>query len=160
MRKAIDALTKLLAALMAATLLALMVPVSLQILARHTPLVPVMLWTEEVARFLFIWLVTTGAMVGLRLGVHFEIDLFPKGMSPRFHALIRLIGHLLVGAFSLAYLVYGTEYAQFGFAQTSEIAGLPMVYMFMGWPISGAVWLVFLAEMISDEFRSLLKKGE
>ena len=44
----------------------LVVPVSLQIFSRYTALIPSYIWTEEMARFLFIWTIMIGAMIGVR----------------------------------------------------------------------------------------------
>ena len=43
-----------------------MIPVTLQIFSRYTALIPSYIWTEEMARFLFIWTVMVGAMIGVR----------------------------------------------------------------------------------------------
>ncbi|HET7156794.1 MAG TPA: TRAP transporter small permease subunit, partial [Hyphomicrobiaceae bacterium] len=41
----------------------LVIPVSLQIFSRYTALIPSYIWTEEMARFLFIWTIMVGAMI-------------------------------------------------------------------------------------------------
>ena len=47
----------------------LIVPVTLQMISRFTGLIPAWIWTEEMARFLFIWMVMLGAMIGVRDGI-------------------------------------------------------------------------------------------
>ena len=44
-----------LSALLAVTVGLLVIPVSLQIFSRYTELIPSYIWTEEMARFMFIW---------------------------------------------------------------------------------------------------------
>ena len=61
---------------MVATVAVLIIPVSLQIFSRFTALIPSYIWTEEMARFLFIWSIMFGAMLGVREGTHFEVDIF------------------------------------------------------------------------------------
>ena len=56
----------------------LVIPVSLQIFSRYTALIPSYIWTEEMARFLFIWMIMIGAMLGIREGTHFEVDVWPR----------------------------------------------------------------------------------
>ena len=56
----------------------LVIPVSLQIFSRYTALIPSYIWTEEMARFFFIWMIMLGAMVGIREGTHFEVDMWPQ----------------------------------------------------------------------------------
>ena len=36
----------------------------MQMIARQTGLIPAWIWTEEMARFFFIWMVMLGAMIG------------------------------------------------------------------------------------------------
>ena len=60
----------------------LVIPVSLQIFSRYTELIPSYIWTEEMARFLFIWTIMIGAMIGVRESTHFEVDVWPQ-LSPR-----------------------------------------------------------------------------
>ena len=88
MRKLIDGYYRLLSWLLVATVAILIIPVSLQIFSRYTALIPSYIWTEEMARFFFIWMIMLGAMVGIRDGAHFDVDLWPE-LKPRANALLR-----------------------------------------------------------------------
>ena len=68
---------------MAVTVALLIIPVSLQIFSRYTELIPSYIWTEEMARFMFIWTIMLGAMVGVRESTHFEVDLLPADGAAR-----------------------------------------------------------------------------
>src|SRR5947208_17121634 len=57
---------KLLEILLAACVGILVIPVTLQVISRYTPFIPSYIWTEEMARFLFVWTIMIGAMVGVR----------------------------------------------------------------------------------------------
>jgi TRAP-type transport system small permease protein len=103
---------------------ALIVPVTLQILSRYTGLIPRYIWTEEIARFCFVWIVMIGAMIAVRDGTHFDVDVLPKG-SAKVEAGLRLFVHLAMLAASLIFVTYGYQFAKFGSIQHSEIAGLP-----------------------------------
>src|SRR5688500_9556084 len=89
-----------LSVLLAVTVGLLVIPVSLQIFSRYTELIPSYIWTEEMARFMFIWTIMIGAMIGVREATHFEVDLLPS-LSPRGEAIARLLGRLgvLVAAY-------------------------------------------------------------
>ena len=45
----------------------LIVPVTMQIFARYFDFIPRYIWTEELARFCFIWIILVGAMIALRI---------------------------------------------------------------------------------------------
>ena len=53
-RRATAAYARLLEFLLAACVGILVIPVTLQIISRYTPFIPSYIWTEEMARFLFI----------------------------------------------------------------------------------------------------------
>ena len=81
--------SELLSWLLAISLGILVIPVALQIFSRFTALIPSYIWTEEMARFLFVWTIMIGAMIGVRESTHFEVDLWPR-LSARAEAAIKL----------------------------------------------------------------------
>jgi len=99
LKKLLDGTHRLLTWLMAATVAILIVPVTLQIVSRYTALIPSWIWTEELSRFLFIWMIMLGAMIGVREGSHFVVDVLPD-LPPRANALLQIVTNLLVLAFA------------------------------------------------------------
>src|SRR3979490_1133418 len=130
---------------MAATVAILMVPGQLQIISRYTALIPSGIWAEELSRFLFIWMIMLGAMIGVREGSHFVVDVLPD-FPPRPNALLQIVSNLFVLAFALVFVWWGIEFVRFGWDQTSELAELPMAFIFMAWPVAGGTWVLFLGE--------------
>ncbi len=43
----------------------LAIPVGIQVIARYTGMIPVYLWTEELATFIFVWVVMIGSMIAV-----------------------------------------------------------------------------------------------
>lgn len=154
MRRLIEAYHRVLTWLLVATVAILIVPVTLQILARYTQLFPAYIWTEELSRFLFIWMVMIGAMIGIRERTHFEVDVWPD-LGPRAGALLRIVSNVFVLLFALVFLVWGSRFLRFGWNQTSELADLPMGFIFLAWPLAGATWILFLGEAFVDDVRTL-----
>jgi TRAP-type C4-dicarboxylate transport system permease small subunit len=157
MKALIDVYHRVLTWLLVATVAVLIVPVTMQIVARFTALIPAFIWTEELARFLFIWMVMLGAMIGIREGTHFEVDVWPD-LQPRPTALLRIVSHLCVLVFALVFIWWGVEFTRFGWDQLSEIAELPMWTIFIAWPIAGATWVLFLGESLVANVR-ILRRG-
>ncbi|HYJ19301.1 MAG TPA: TRAP transporter small permease [Burkholderiales bacterium] len=145
---------RLLTWLMIATVAILVVPVTLQVLSRYTDLVPAYIWTEELARFMFIWMVMLGAMIGVREGTHFEVDVWPK-LGERANAALRIVSQALVLVFALVFVWWGIEFTRFGWEQVSEIAELPMWTIFIAWPLAGLAWVLFLGEHFLANVRIL-----
>jgi TRAP-type C4-dicarboxylate transport system permease small subunit len=157
-RKFIDAWYRLLTWLLVGTVVLLIVPVTLQILSRVPgELIARYIWTEELARFLFIWMVMLGAMVAIRDGTHFDVDVWPE-LRPGPNAMLRIVSSIFVLILALAFVWWGVQFTSFGWNQTSEIADLPMWLIFIAWPITGLTWLLFLGESFARDFRIVVKR--
>jgi len=141
--------------LMAAAVGILILPVTLQTFSRYTELLPTYLWTEEASRFLFVWMIMLGAMVGVRERTHFEVDIWPE-LPPRGEAVLRIVSNVFVLAFALVFVWWGVEFLRFGWNQSSEIAELPMWTIFVAWPLTGVSWVLFLGEAFVKDARVAL----
>jgi TRAP-type C4-dicarboxylate transport system permease small subunit len=126
----------------------LIVPVTLQILSRYIGLIPRYLWTEEAARFCFIWIIMVGATIAVRDGTHFEVDVLPTPTNPKHEAIMRLwvCGFMLV--FTSIFVLYGYRYAALGWVQNSEMTGINMIIIHGVYVGVGVTWVLFLAERI------------
>jgi len=158
LKKLLDGTHRLLTRLMAAAVAILIVPVTLQIVSRYTALIPAWIWTEELSRFLFIWMIMLGAMIGVREGTHFVVDVWPD-LAPRPAALLQIVSNLFVLVFALVFVWWGIQFVRFGWDQTSELAELPMAFIFIAWPVAGLTWVLFLGEAFFASLRVLLGKS-
>ncbi len=148
-------LARILCVLLAIAVGILVIPVSLQVFSRFTALIPHYIWTEEMARFLLVWMIMLGAMLGVREGNHFVVDVWPD-LPPRAQAALDLFGNLCVGIFAGVLLVWGWEFTDFAWYRISELAELPLWTIHIAWPVSGAVWLLFVAQRIAGNLRTLV----
>jgi TRAP-type C4-dicarboxylate transport system permease small subunit len=146
--------SRLLSWLLVASVVVLIIPVSLQIFSRYTALIPSYIWTEELARFCFIWSIMLGAMVGIREGTHFVVDLWPA-MNARAQAALRLVASVFVLVFALVFLWWGIDFTRFAFNRISELAELPLWYIHVAWPLAGATWILFVGEQVWDDLQVL-----
>jgi TRAP-type C4-dicarboxylate transport system permease small subunit len=140
--------------LLAASVAILVIPVSLQIFSRYTALIPSYIWTEEMARFFFVWSIMLGAMVGIREGTHFIVDLWPR-LPPKPHAVLRIVASLFVLVFALVFLWWGIDFTSFALNRISELAELPLWYIHVAWPLAGATWIAFLGEQMWDDLKTV-----
>ena len=137
----------------------LIIPVSLQIFSRYTALIPSYIWTEEMARFLFIWTIMIGAIIGVRESTHFEVDIWPK-LPKRGEAVARLIGRLGVLAAALVFVFAGVHFTEFAWQRTSELAELPLWLIHVAWPLTGLSWIVFLGELVLDDLKIVVGRAQ
>lgn len=157
--RAIDLLYRLLQVLVTFLMAILIVPVVLQIVSRFTDLIPRYIWTEEVARFCFIWIIMLGSMLAVRDDSHFDLEVLPTPNTPHGRALARLIRHGAMLLVALTFLWFGYEFALFGFQQESELSGLNMLAIHIAWPLAGVVYVLFLGEKIVQDVR-IYRGGE
>ena len=137
----------------------MVIPVTLQILSRYTGWIPRYIWTEEAARICFLWIIITGATLAIRDGTHFNVDVLPNPRTARGAA----VGEMLVDFFLLivavAFVVYGYEYAKFGYTQTSELTGINLVWIYGVYLVAGLTWVVFLGERFLKAIRLMREKN-
>jgi len=146
--------SRLLSVLLAISVGILIIPVSLQIFSRYTTLIPSYIWTEEMARFLFVWMVMIGAMMGVRDGAHFEVDVWPK-LGPRGAALLKIVSSVFVLGFALVFIWGGWLFTSFAWKRFSELAELPLWMIHIAWPLTGVTWVLFQGEQMADAIKVL-----
>ncbi len=131
---------RLLLGLLIATLA---IPVGMQVLARYTGIIPVYLWTEELATFIFVWAIMIGATIAVWEGTHFDVRVIPDAKHPFLKLLQDGFVLVLITAFALLFAVYGIEYAKFGSIQNSPMMRANMLITHISVPIAGALWTLF-----------------
>jgi len=139
----------------------MIIPVFLQIVSRHVSFVPRYIWTEEVARFCFVWMIMIGSMIAVRESTHFEVNLFQNIKSPIIHLILRMCVLGWTAALALVFIIYGQSFARLGHAQTSEMTGINMLSIYIAFPLAGMTWMLFLLEQILREmgtYRSARQK--
>jgi TRAP-type C4-dicarboxylate transport system permease small subunit len=136
----------------------LLIPVTLQVFSRFTSLIPHYIWTEEMARFLLVWTVMIGAMIGVRESTHFEVDVWPR-LSVRAEAVVRLAARVGVLIVALVFVWSGYEFTAFAWYRISELAELPLWLIHVAWPVTGVTWLIFLGEQMWDSVQVLRGRG-
>ena len=157
LRRAVALYARVLDALLVFTVAIIVIPVTLQIFARFTDWLPRYIWTEELSRFLLVWMIMIGAMVGVREGTHFTVDLFTN-LRGRTKAAMDILANLFVLLFAFVFLIYGWEFTDTAWFRISELAELPLWMMHIAWPLAGLTWIIFLAERFWDDI-AILRHG-
>ena len=158
MKRLNDTLFRILRVLLTVLMGLLIVPIVLQIGSRFITAMPHFIWTEEIARFCFIWVIMIGAAIAVRDGAHFTLELFGRPGSARSAAIGRLFVHGAMLIVAGIFVWFGYAFALFGLAQASELTGLNMITIHIAWPLAGAVMMLFLLEMIAADVALLRKE--
>jgi TRAP-type C4-dicarboxylate transport system permease small subunit len=152
-KRAVDWFYRALQWLLTTLMALLIIPVVMQILSRHVDFVPRYIWTEEIARFLFIWIIMLGSMIAVRDGSHFDLDVLPTPATERGRAIASLIKHGAMFLVAATFLWFGYEFSLFGLSQESDLLNLNMLWIYGAWPLAGLAYVIFLIEKIHADVR-------
>jgi C4-dicarboxylate transporter DctQ subunit len=110
-------------------------------------------WSEEIARYLMIWMAFLGASLAVRSGAHISIEAFMKMMPLRVRQVVR-ITILLVLILFLASLVYESwNITQRVWRQEATSISMSMGYVYIAAPIGFFLMtLNFIAMLLQEVF--------
>ncbi|GAB1583461.1 TRAP transporter small permease [Phyllobacterium phragmitis] len=134
------------------------VVIALQIITRfvfHDPL----FWTEEAARYAFVWIVALGAAEGVTQRTHITMDIVPMMLPERARLVLRLILDLLVLAALLILVYYGTFGAMRAHKVMSIAIGVPESWLYGALPVFGVLSAIRIVLVMMRDVRALLSGG-
>lgn len=99
-------------------------------------------WSEELARYLLVWLTFLGASVAYYRGVHPGVDVCFSKLSPGGRRWVMVGVHMVSLAFFAMMVVQGSAFAWFVRLQISPALSLPKWIVMSIVPLAGAVFLV------------------
>ncbi len=113
-------------------------------------------WTEELARYIFIWTVLLGSSLGFYYWAHVSIDMVVKLMPLSFRRLTQALVMLICSSISVIMIIKGCELVSKSMMQTSSSLLIPMGYVYIILPVSG----VLLILNVLDATIKFWSKGE
>lgn len=142
--------------LCAILLSAMTVIISIQIVFRQlgTPAA----WSEELARYMFVWLIYVGCSLGVKRRKHIKVDAVMLLIKEEWHIVMYIISNILFMVFCILISYYGIELLykiQFVQKQLSPAMRIPMVI-----PYSSFVFgcLLMIIRLIQDTIKLIREK--
>ncbi len=127
--------------ILALILTAMLIVVSAQVWYRFVLNDP-LAWSEELARYLFVWISFLGSAVGVRMQVHLGIDLIDKILSPKGRRIMTLAVNLLIQIFLVVVIYWGIRILKVVQFQKSASMGIPMTYPYLAVPVGSGLMLI------------------
>lgn len=118
-------------------------------------------WSEEIARYMFVWIVYIGISYGVKAGRHIKVDAALMLFSSKIKNYICLLSDLIFMFFAVTIVIYGIKTADkiFTLGQNSPAIGMPMGFLYLA-PVVGFALVSFrLVQNILVRINSI-KKGE
>jgi TRAP-type transport system small permease protein len=100
-------------------------------------------WSEEVPRYLLIWISFLGAAVGVDLKDHIAFDYFYKRLPARLRPLAGFLLNIGIFVFGYIMLVYGIVFVQDFGGDFMESIPFTNIWYYSSLPISGALIMLF-----------------
>ncbi len=110
-------------------------------------------WTEELARFLLVWVSLIGGAVAFGTKGHLGVDFFVGKLDPLMRKCMAVFVHLVVLFFAAAVFLYGGGWVvadALAMEQTTPALGWKMGYVYLALPISGVFMILFTIENLIE----------
>ncbi|MEJ8543869.1 TRAP transporter small permease [Brevibacillus borstelensis] len=109
-------------------------------------------WSEELSRFLMIFMVLIGAAVALGKGSLIAVEIVPEMARESLKKWIKTATHLLSIVFYAILIVYGWKLAQNFSGQIAPGTGISMFWIYLSLPMGGLLLLLNSLSGVIKEF--------
>ena len=154
--KIFDKLNKLEEGFIMVCFVIMAVVLTLQIFMRYVVNMP-LIWSEELARYLFVWACFIGAGYGVRNKIHISMEVLYVRLPRKLKLTITLATNTLA-ILVFAYLIpYGIDTVKTQWYIDSSAMEIPMSFVFAAVPIG---CFILCLRLIGDIVRAIKTKGE
>ena len=111
-------------------------------------------WSEELARYCFVWIVFLGGAVGLSRGIHLGVDLFVNMLPEPLQRGLDALTSVLIAAFAVTVIYASFPVLNMNMLQRSPALGVQMSWIYVAIPISMGLIFLICAERLFRFFFS------
>ncbi|MGM8930567.1 TRAP transporter small permease [Salinicola halophyticus] len=130
-------------------MIALVVSVFIQVVSRYVlnSSVP---WTEELARYILVYLTFIGAALAVHEKTHLNVDFFIEKLPEPVQAKLSAFSGLSIAVTSCLLIFYGGKFAYLGRNTLSPAIEQPMAWVYAIMPVAGGVMLIYAVPQILE----------
>ncbi len=110
-------------------------------------------WSEELARFLLVWISLLGGAVAFGEKAHLGVDFFVGKFEPSARRFVAVVSQLIVLFFAVTVLVIGGSQVvadALNMEQMTPALGWKMGYVYLALPIAGVFTILFSIEQLLE----------
>ncbi len=110
-------------------------------------------WTEELARFLLVWVSLLGGAVAFGTKGHLGVDYFMGKLHPEVQKVMAVFAHFIVLFFAAAVFIYGGGRVvadALAMEQMTPALGLKMGHVYLALPIAGIFMVIYTVENLIE----------
>jgi len=114
-------------------------------------------WSEELARFSFVWLVYIGISYGVKKQRHVKIDIVLQFLKDKQRVILTMIANFLFLGFAILVVIKGYSIADtlLSYGQKSPALHIPMGLVYLATPVGMGLTTIRLIQNIILNFKSL-----
>jgi TRAP-type C4-dicarboxylate transport system permease small subunit len=120
-------------------------------------------WSEELARFLLVWISLLGGAVAFGEKAHLGVDFFVGKFAPDARKFMTIIGQLIVLFFAISIFIIGGSKVvaeALSMEQMTPALGWKMGYVYLALPIAGVFMILFTIEQLLETLLTTEQPGE
>lgn len=111
-------------------------------------------WSEELIRFLFVWLTFLGGAIAIRDKSHIAVEFFVERLPEKYYRTIRIINAMLIVVFTLAIIIIGVLWMYHSRELRSSALGLPVYIVLYGaLPATSLLGLYYSIQQVWEEWK-------
>lgn len=117
------------------------------------------IWSEEITRYMFVYVVLLGSFVAVRRNSHLCVDFLLHIMKPGFRRIFTIITSLAVIAFLVYLLPLSYNLALSTMNSMSPGLKMPMGYVYMAIPIGDLLMILGMIEVVLRKITNTEEEG-
>lgn len=108
-------------------------------------------WSEELARYMLVWIIFIGAGYVLGQGGHVNLDVLFTRFPEKARFILNKISAVLLLSFSFIMVRYGIELMTIGLNQKSSAMQIPMYLVYIAIPLGGLITMFYCLYILLDK---------
>lgn len=131
----------------------LVVSLFAQVISRYLFNFPIM-WTDEIGRYVFIWIVYLGSAAAFKNKSHLIVDVFTQKMPQKLQYYLNLFFHIVIILFLFLVFIFGLQYAMNNMsnpAYSTSIISLGVAYISV--PVGALLMIINIIRVISEDLK-------
>jgi TRAP-type C4-dicarboxylate transport system permease small subunit len=109
-----------------------------------------LIFTEELSRYLMVWIVFLGSALAIRDGSHININFLTKRFNQRNQNWLRLSAHVLTLVFLVFVTIEGIKILPQQLYQMCITINISLFYFYLAIPVGSILMILFLLPTIKD----------
>jgi len=105
-------------------------------------------WSEEMARYCFVWIVFLGGAIGLSRGVHLGVDLLVNRLPESLRTGLAALTNAMIACFAGAVIYASLPVINMNMFQRSPALGVQMSWIYVAIPISMSLIVLICVERV------------